>query len=119
MCVYNKQNKTNILIIRKSAGIEDVLISLNKNKFKGNVFTIPRFILKSLFINFLGESSFKDVVYYGKNKKYLYKKKVYQDYITKLQRHIIRRFNINLIINFNVMYKEVDAFAFSSNINKF
>jgi len=79
---------------------------------------IPRFVLKNLFINFLNKSSFSDNEYYKKDKKYLNKKIIYQEYINKFQKHIIKKYKINLIINFNVMYKEVVAFAFSSNVNK-
>ena len=115
---YNKKNLTNILIIRKSAGFEDVMTSLNKKNINYNIYVIPRFVLKNIFINFLSKSSFNDNEYYKKNKNYLNKKKIYQKYVNKFQEHIVKRYKINLIINFNVMYKEVDAFAFSSSINK-
>ena len=115
---YNKKKITNILIIRKSAGFDDVMTSLNKKKNNYNIYVIPRFVLKNIFINFLSKSSFNDNEYYKKNKNYLNKKKVYQEYVNKFLGHIVKKYKINLIINFNVMYKEVDAFAFSSNINK-
>ena len=115
---YNKKNFTNILIIRKSAGFEDVMTCLNKKNFNCNIYAIPRFVLKNIFINFLSKTSFNDNEYYKKNKNYLNKKKIYQEYVNKFQEHIIKKYKINLIINFNVMYKEVDAFAFSSSVNK-
>ena len=54
----NKYKKT-ILIVRKSAGFEDVLISLNVRKIDKNILILPRFILKKIFTSFLSENFLK------------------------------------------------------------
>lgn len=102
--------KKTILIIRKSAGFEDVMASINYSKIDKNVLVLPRNILKKIFITFLSKNLFRDKYYFSKIIKKAEREK-YKIFMDDLIKKLKKRYNIRLIIAFNVMYKEVHQVA--------
>lgn len=107
----NFQNKKSILIIRKSAGFEDTIKSLPKKKLPFNIYIIPRFILKRFFLHYLGNEYFKDNNYYKKNFLKNLNYLEYKKFINKFSKHLNSYYGVSLILNYNIMYKEVHALA--------
>ncbi len=101
-----KEAKFRVLVLSKSAGIDDLIES--QKKYNNNILYLefPRYILQIIFESFFGKNSEISDVKYFTNKKNIQKLKLeYRNFLITLIKLFKKKYSFKSFIGFNFIYR--------------